>query len=207
MSEENVTPNSIEPVTPTEPETPTEPTSLISDPEQKVEEKAPETPAEPEPVVPLTVDDLTIPEGYEVVEPLRDKFLEILNGDLSPKDRASALLALHKDTIDAAQEAGSTAWNTTQDEWKAEAKADPDVGGAKLQPALANIAKLIDEYGTTELRGVFDLTGAGNNVHVIKFLSKMADQLTEGNHLTPRLPGGDLTAEQKAQRMYPSMKG
>lgn len=195
MPEEPETPNLNEPPTPTEPAA--EPTtSLITEPPKIEEPKI-------EPVEPIKFDELTIPEGYNVVEPLKDKFLEILNGELSPKDRANALLDLHKQTTDAALEADSSAWDGMQEEWKNEAKAE---FGAELQPTLTNIAKLIDEYGSPELRGAFDLTGAGNNPHVIKFLGKIAGVLTEGTHV-----GGtsnvQLTEAQKAARLYPSMKG
>lgn len=202
MSEEQETPNSETPVTPTEEEQ----TTLITEP--KPEEKPAEEPKVEEPkeeakeVVPLTAEDLTIPEGFEAIEPLRDDFLKILNdGELSGKDRANALLDLHVKTINAAQEADSKAFGDMQETWKTEAKNE---FGDKLQPTITSVAKLIDEYGSDELRNVFNFTGAGNNVHVIKFLGKIADTLTEGTHVGGA-PRGELTEEDKARRIFPSM--
>lgn len=167
-----------------------------------VEEPPAEEPAAE--IVPLTVDDIKIPEGYEVIEPLRDKFLETMNdASLSPQERASALLALHKETIDAAQETDSKAWSDMQETWKEEAKT---VLGDKLQPTITNIAKLIDEYGSDDLRDAFNFTGAGNNVHVIQFLGKIAEQLTEGTHDAGRPSTALSSEEERAQRLYPSMK-
>lgn len=205
MSDETVTPPSETPPTPTEQDPPTliTETPPPADTTTEVEEPKPEVVAEP--VVPLTEADLTIPEGYEVVEPLKNEFLEILNDtNLSAKDRSNALLLLHQKTLDAAQEADRNAFTAMQDEWKNEAKADPDIGGPKLQATLTNVAKLIDEYGDDNLRQVFNYTGAGNNVHIIKFLNKVAVQLTEGSHVGGS-PRGELTPDEKAQRLYPSM--
>lgn len=162
---------------------------------------------EPEPVEPLKLEDVTVPEGFELQPEMANKFLEILNGDMAPKDRANALIALHGETMSAASEASSKAWEDMQTEWKDEAKADPDIGGAKLQPTLTNIGKLIDEFGDEKVRGVFDLTGAGNNPHMIKFLGKIADKLTEGNFFKASSPSNADDPNAAAKRLFPSMKG
>lgn len=161
----------------------------------------------PEPAAALVIDDLTIPEGFELDETLSNDFLGILNNsEMDPKERANALIDLHKKTVEAALEKDSQSWDDMQTSWKEESQNDPDIGGAKLQPTLTNIAKLIDEYGSDELKGVMDLTGAGNNVHVIKFLSKIAAKLTEPP-ANPGNPTGNPDGMTAAQRLFPSMKG
>lgn len=193
-----------------------ETTTLVTEPEKKeevVEEvkteetKTEETKTEEVKVEPLTVEALTLPEGFELQEEMANEFLEILNGDSSPQDRANALIALHTKNLAEAQEADSKAWEKMQTEWRDEVKADSDVGGDKLQPALANIGKLLDEFGSPELKGVFDMTGAGNNVHMIKFLNKIAGKLTEGNFFSGGIPSTSNDPDAAAKRMYPSMKG
>jgi hypothetical protein len=181
-------------------------------PEPKPGDPAPEpkpTPEpEPEPVVPLTLEALKIPEGFEVQPELAGNFLEILNDDkLSPTDRANALLELHGKTIAEASEASSKAFDQMQTEWKDEVKADPTVGGDKLQPTLDNVRKLLDEFGSQDLKNVFDLTGAGNNVHMIKFLNVMADKLTEGKFFKAGTPAQGDGPDAAAKRLFPSMKG
>ena len=153
---------------------------------------------------PLTLESLTIPEGFEVQPEMSEKFLGILNdNNLSVGDRANALLALHGETLTAASEANSKAWEDMQTEWKNEAKADTEIGGDKLQPALTNIGKVLDEFGSKELRDVFGLTGAGNNVHMIKFLNKIADVLTEGKFFKAGTPSGN-DPNAAAERMFPT---
>lgn len=181
-----------------------------ADPPTAVDPPAdPPKPADPEPepaaVEPLTVEALAAPEGFEIEPAMAEDFLKIVNdGEMDPKDKANALIALHAKTITAASEASSVAFDEMQTKWRDEVKADPDIGGAKLQPTIANVGKLLDEFGNAELKEVFDFTGAGNNIHVIKFLNVIADKLTEGKFFTGGSPSKSDDPDAAARRMYPS---
>ena len=173
--------------------------------EAKTETATEEAKVEVAEVVPLTVEDIVLPEGFEPAPELQKEFVDIMNdADLSAKDRASALIGLQAKALTAASEASSAAWTETQDKWRTEVKADPAFAGEKLSVAVASVAKLITEFGTPELNGVFDLTGAGNNVHMIKFLSNIAGKLTEGPYTAGSPASGETNA---AALLYPSMKG
>lgn len=204
MPDEPETPNSPTPETPPAPnpsETPPNPNDppapLIGEP------KAEDGP--PAEFVPLTAEDITFPENFEVSDEYRDNFLTIVNDqEMSPKDRSQALTDLYVKAATAASEASSKAFADTQTEWQNAVKADPEVGGDKLTPTLAAISKLTEEYGSPELLEVFAATGAGNSVHVIKFLNKIAAVLGEGKPVAG-VPGALQTTA--AERMFPSMKG
>lgn len=155
--------------------------------------------------VPLAAEDITFAEGMEIPDATRDELLGIFNNqELDAKGRAQALIDLHTAQLQAASEASSQAWDSLQDQWQSDVRADPDVGGAKMQPVIDRVGRLVKEYGTDQLHEVFDMTGAGNNVHVIKFLNNIAMKLTEGE---PK-PGAPATAPgTAASRLFPSMKG
>lgn len=194
MSEVNETQPSPEP-TPTSEATqePTTPTT----PEPTKEEPTPE-------FVPLTADDITFPEGFEVQEDLRNEFLDIVNNrELDDKGKTSALVGLYAKAQTAASEANSKAWEDTQTEWQNAVKNDAEIGGAKFDATITKVGKLMEEFGNDDLRQVFDLTGAGNNVHVVKFLANLSDKLTEGSHTTGNPASGDQSA---ASKLFPSMK-
>lgn len=181
--------------------------SLLSG-EPRVEEKSgEETKTEETVVEPLTAEALTFPEGIQVDEAARDEFLGILNNrELTPAAQAQALVDLQVKLAQQASETGSNAWTELQTKWVDEVKADPDIGGDKLEPILTSIGKAIDDYGTPELREVFAITGAGNNPHVIKFLSKLASAVNEGTHIQGKPGGtGERTEDDVAERLYPSM--
>jgi len=155
--------------------------------------------------VPLTAEDITIPEGLEVNDEARDAALAIINNrELSPKEQLQELVNLQGKMAKEASESISETWATTQKTWQDEVKADPTIGGDKLPATLAAVNKLVTEYGDDKLVEAFALTGAGNHVSVIKFLNTLAGKLLEGGPVTATSPTNqDSTA---AERLFPSMK-
>lgn len=197
MSEETVTPPSEEP-TPVTDENPTP--SLITEGATPTEEDPAPAPADE--WVPFTAEDITLPEGVTISEELRDEFLTVMNNrELSPKDQMQSLVDLQMRAAQAASEASSNAWSEMQTTWQNEVRADL---GENLVPTVGRIQRLVSEYGSPELTSVFDLTGAGNNLHVIKFLDKIAGQLTEGGPATGSPAAVEASA---ASKLFPSMKG
>lgn len=205
---------------PNETQTPTSPTETQT---QELHQSANPTPANPAPTqpaepaqptqtqpaapefVPLTAADITFPEGMTVQDADRDSFLGILNNrEMTPAQQAQALVDLQAQVAQQAQEAGSQAWTDMQEAWVNEVRNDPDVGGQRFETNLANIGKIIDEFGSDDFRAVMDITGAGNNVHVVKFLANIAARLTEGSQVSGGAPA--MTEATVADLMYPSMK-
>lgn len=148
---------------------------------------------------------MKLPEGFEVEPETMTGFLGIMNdAALSPNDRAQKLIDLQTKFSQAQSEKAMTAWNTLQETWQSEAKADPEVGGDKLEANLGKISTLINVHGTPELRDIMTQTGAGNNVHVIKFLSKIATAMGESLPTPASVPPG--SEKSMAQKMFPDMK-
>lgn len=179
-----------------ETQTTTEPASLVNSKVEVTEAAADE-------FVPLTAENLSFQEGVQVNEGARDEFLGILNNrDLSPAEQAQKLVDLQTRLASEASETGSQAWADMQTQWQDEVRSDPDVGGAKLDGTLASIGKLVEQFGSDELRAVMDVTGAGNNIHVIKFCANIARALTEGGAVFGQPQSSDIS---KTDRMFPSM--
>ncbi len=150
--------------------------------------------------VPLTADDFTLPDGVETNDELQTEFLEIMNKDQEPKDRLQALVDLQVKANQVAQEAASKLWQDLQDKWTEEVKADPDIGGSKLEATQSVIAKSLEEFGNKDVREAFVLTGAGNNPHIVRYVHKMAVALSEGKPVV----GTPATAEAtQAEKLYP----
>ena len=201
----NPTPNPEPNPTPTpesekKPEGEGEPKPLVSG-----EQKEGESKNEPEPFVPLTAEDITFPEGLEISDERRDSALAIINNrDLSPKEQLQALVNLQGEIAKEASDTISETWANTQKEWQDEVKADPTIGGDKLPATLSAVNKLVTEYGDDKLVEAFALTGAGNNVHVIKFLNSIAGKLLEGGAVPATSPTNQESTA--AERLFPSMK-
>lgn len=151
---------------------------------------------------PFKVEDIKLPEGLKLNEATSKGFVELVNKFGIGRDAAAELVKLQGDFMKAASETGDKQWQAVQEQWQEQTKNDPEIGGDKLGPTTGAISKIIDTYGTPELRQAFDLTGAGNNPHVIKFLAKLAKQLTEPS---PPPPPSVMTGNESiAQRMYPN---
>lgn len=159
-------------------------------------------PAEPAKAAePLTKEALTFPEGFTADETATGKFLEIANELGLSKEGASKLVGLQAELAKQASEAGSKLWEETQSQWQDQVRADPEIGGTKLQENLGVIAKLLDSHGNAEVRQAFDITGAGNNPAVIKFLIKVGKELGEGGPVSGR-PG--TAPSDPASILYPN---
>lgn len=172
-----------------------------ADPPQQQTQEA----AQPAAPAPLTAEALTLPEGFELDEKAATSFLDIMNNaELSPIDRANALINLQADLGRAASEAGSKAWEEQQEAWQQEVADDQEIGGQNLEKTISNIGGLLDRFGNDEVRKAFDQTGAGNNPHVVRFLNAVATVLGEGKPAPGNLPanGAPKTA---AEVLYPNM--
>lgn len=192
--------------------TPDETPSLIAGaaatpPETPPVEPAPgETPPEEAEKTPEFIfkdEDFKAPEGFEIDPDAKAEFIALANEHKITPAAAEALVGLQAKLAKAGVEAQTAAWTELQTKWRGEVKADPDIGGDKLDGVLSNVAKLVDKYGSEELRQVMTLTGAGNNVHVVNFLNKLAKDLVEA----PPVVGAPVSAPQSlADSLFTTMK-
>lgn len=137
---------------------------------------------------PFKTDEIKFSEGVEVDPALAEDFTKVVNEHGIPRSAVQALLGLQEKSMKAASEAGSALWTKTQDTWRNEIHSDPEIGGEKWKAHSTNIGKLLDEYGTPELRGALDLTGAGNHPAVARFMAKVAAHLTEPGAVLASVP-------------------
>jgi len=209
MSEQPETPNSEPPETPPAETAPSLISTTPATEEAPAEDAAPaedQQPAAPEEApAPLTAEDISIPEGLVVPDELRDEFLGVVNNvELSPKERAQALIDLQAKAAQQASETASQAFAEQQQQWQDEVRNDPELGGAKFDATLAGISRLVDQYGNDDFVAAMAATGAGNNIHVVRFFHQIAQKLNEPAPVT-----GQPVAQQgdAASRLFPSMKG
>lgn len=145
--------------------------------------------AEGEAAVPETYD-ITLPEGFQVDDTAMGEFTEFAKTNKLSNEAAQAAFNLFHKQVTAQAESfaaeQATAWKTTLDGWKTELGQDPSFAGEKAKAAQQAIGKALDVYGTPETRQAFDLTGAGWNPAIVKFVHSMAKALDEGGII----PGG-----------------
>lgn len=174
--------------------------------------------AAPEPVAPLTREDLALPEGFEdavletrgegeaaVSVTALDRALEIMNnGELTAKERTQQLVELQTGLAKRAAEAAEAAWTGMQNQWRQEAQALPEIGGDRLPQTLASIKKGLEVVGVDKtFYEAMALTGAGNHPAVIRALHALTKNLSEGKPVSGDPPKGQLS---KLAAMYPTMQ-
>jgi hypothetical protein len=149
--------------------------------------KPPEAPKEaPKPSgtpasAPLALTDLKAPEGLEIDQALGNEFVILLNDqNLSRSDLANKLIELQSKALTTASEKSSQEFVQLQEQWRNEVMADSEIGGSKWNGTQSSIAKLLDAYGDEKTRLAFDVTGAGNNPDVVRFLAKVGNALAAG---------------------------
>lgn len=130
-----------------------------------------------------------VPEGF-VLDDGRVKDLQGLLTKFSPTEEAAQgfgqeLMNLYTTEISRFQEAQRQVWSETQKSWRDEVKADPDVGGNRLETALRSCATVIEQYGgdaaeQAALREVLTATGAGNHRLMVRLFHRVGRALGEG---------------------------
>jgi len=184
--------------TPTDPAPAPAPTDPAADPKPPEVDPALDTRANP-----FKVDEIKFStEGATVDPAVASDFAAVVNEFGIPRNAIAKLVSLQEKVMTANSEAGSRAWSEVQETWANEVQKDPELGGQKWPEVQGRIGQLLDTYGSPELREAFDLTGAGNNPHVVRFMSKVAKVLNESGFISAN--PGNSPAKSAADILYPN---
>lgn len=117
-------------------------------------------------------------------------------GKVSP-EHGQKLLDMHLQELNtAAEKIAQRQWdvfNETQNRWRSEAQADPEIGGDKFATSIRTIMALVDQFGgnaqeRAALLDAFKITGAGNNPSMLRFMHRAAQGLSKEAVPTPAPP-------------------
>lgn len=179
----------------TDPAVSTEPDA----PEETEETKTEDTAAEP-----VTMEALKLPENMEIPEELQEDFLSVVNDpELSRADLINKLIEMQGASLEASQEAAAKDWADLRTSWLEEARALPEIGGEKFDQTCADIKEGLNAAGATrDAYAAFDMTGAGDNPHIIQLMHKLVQPFLEKK---PTTGNPVTTPTDRAERMFPSM--
>jgi hypothetical protein len=88
---------------------------------------------------------LAAPEGIELDPALMEDFGKVATEHGLSQPAAQALLDLHTKVLKEAAVAPYQLWAKTQSDWQDAIKADPEIGGDKLDTNLAKVSKVLDQ--------------------------------------------------------------
>ena len=94
--------------------------------------------------------------------------------------------------------------NNVRSEWVESVRTDPEIGGDQLQENLGKAVRVLDAFGTPELKSLLGETGLGDNPEIIRFLYRTYQDIGEDRFLT----GSQSDKEQSfsAQDFYNNSK-
>lgn len=149
--------------------------------------------------------DFTVPEGYEALDPeALAEFGEVAKeADLSQED-AQKFVDMYARKMRAAQEAQANAWADTLKSWREESTKDEEIGGPKFQESVGNAKKALDVFGNEKLKSILDQTGMGNNVELIRMLSKIGAAVSNDKMVFGKSSGDAPKSPENI--LYPDMK-
>lgn len=136
--------------------------------------------------------ELTFAEGVTVDPAAQTEFEDFARTNNLTNEAAQTAVTLFTKQLEAQAtafaEAQTTQWKTVNETWRADLAKDPQFQGDNLKEALVTIGRSIDTYGTPEVRAALDMTGAGNNPALVRYIHKMAAALNEGGLITAGAP-------------------
>ena len=130
-------------------------------------------------VVPETYADFTFPEGIEADKAALEAALPVFQELKLTQDQAQKLVGLQTAQLQATEVAKAAEWEKTNDEWRDEAKSDPEFGGANLQGNLAHISTFLNKFATPEFRTMLDETGLGNRKEALAVFASIGKAMSE----------------------------
>jgi len=157
------------------------------------EEGGPEEaePKEPEPLAAVEYD-YTLPETLTLPDERKAEFHAALDAfRADPSKGVQGLIDMHnramEEHVERARQEQFKVWNETNDSWRKQVLADPEIGGAGHQTAMMAIARMRDRLASSHKPGTpeyvsdlaaFDqflnVTGAGNHPVFLKLLHNSA---------------------------------
>lgn len=183
-----------------EPEKKEEPAKAEGEPKPDAEAKT------PEPAKPISYEPFKLPEGLKLDDERLKPFTEILGERQVPQEQAQKLLDLHLAEMgrmyNDAAEYQRKQFNTLNDGWKNDLRADTDIGGNRLNTSLAMAKAVVEEFGGTKEQQTefFKLisenegNGMGNNKALVRLLHNIGvamnvfeDKIVPANPATPNL--------------------
>lgn len=196
-----VAPAAVAPTAPVADAKPAAPKTMLGDPEPVKTEPV----AEVKPEVKPDAWKLTAPEGAEIA-PERIADVEKFARDQGMTEKQAQTL-IARDVAAAKQqaEAQTQAYTKLYDTWADQAKADPVIGGDKLQLAIANAQRFLQAHATAEERQVLAKTPFANNPWLLRILSRAGESLREGTVIGNTTPTTKAEPTAK-QALYGNLK-
>jgi hypothetical protein len=152
---------------------------------------------------PEQYETFTVPEGIEVDSTEMEKFMATAKEIGLSQEAAQKLVDMEVEKRKGAAEAQNKAWETLQERWIGEAKADKEIGGAEFDANLGYARTAVKTFGSPALAEALRTTGMGNHPEFIRAFAKIGKAISDDGKLI--LGANKPTPKDTAKVMFPSM--
>ena len=202
-----------------------EDTPTITDPGAEPEEAVPEVLEAPEPEL-IEEPGYVAPTAADIAPVLGDQAdpnmiqemvdFAVQNG-MTP-EMAKAIASREVQLTEESAKASEEQWQSLHRKWAQEIKDDPVLQQGSFEKNVELIKRVVTDYGgkvgengRNELQEVLNLTGAGNNPALLRFILGVAKALpgegrpVGGNPAPTTRSFDELTVDQAAAKLFPTM--
>ena len=141
--------------------------------------------------------ELSMQEGFVLDEAVMAEFEPLLKEAKVSAETAQKFADLHMKQMVAAREADKSMYADEVKRWVSELKADPEIGGAKLNENLAYGANVIKKYGSDDVKRVLNETGLGSHPAIVKMLVKVGRAISEDKFLDGSTASKEVSRERE----------
>lgn len=124
--------------------------------------------------------DFKAPEGVEQLDSqLVETFTPLAKELGLSNDQAQKLVDLAPQIQQRMAQQQAEAWGKQLEAWVGEVKADRDIGGDNLPATMASAQKVMQQFGTPELKAALEQTGMGNHPELVRLFAKVGKAMGE----------------------------
>lgn len=139
--------------------------------------------------------DFTLPEGFEMDAGTLDAFKGLAKELNIPQASAQKLIDLQTALSSKQAEAYQASVVAQGQQWAAEIKNDPQLGGENYDKSVASAVKVIQAFGDESLSNLLNESGLGNHPALFKFCHRISAAISEDQFV---MPGSQTTTGRKS---------
>lgn len=142
--------------------------------------------------------DFKAPEGVEQLDTqLVETFTPLAKELGLSNEQAQKLVDLAPQLQQRMVQQQAEAWGKQLEAWVGEVKADKDIGGNNLPATMASAQKVMQQFGTPELKAALEQTGMGNHPELVRLFAKVGKAMGEDSFVA-----GGKSSSGGAQSLY-----
>ena len=134
---------------------------------------------------PEAYEDFTLPEGMEMDQEVLGEFKTLAKELNIPQAKAQQLIDFQTQLANKQAEQYQSAVTKQAQDWAAEIKNDPDVGGENYDKSVASAIKVIQSFGDPALTELLNQSGLGNHPALFKFCHRISAAISEDKFVMP----------------------